>query len=712
MTHARSSHRSAKNGLAQRLTLVFGLVIALFVAAVLAINVQTQQRLLTEGETLNIDHLLRLTKEVSSPHLLAGNPAALEIFFEELLERDDILSVFLIDAQGLVFVAGSYDETPFLSTPDDPLIVRARETGIRQIDMDLDKATQEIAGPIYAGDQLIGILRISLSNKGLRQGVRTVFISNLALGLVFFFIAISVSSVLASRLTDPLTRLTAVARKVTDGDLNQTIDIRSNDEIGILADGLNTMLQTVRTSMSEVHRVAYEDRLTGIPNRSWLNARLEQIVQHHADKTCSFAVMFLDIDNFKMVNDTHGHHVGDLLLQGFARRLARCAAEKGLSVATVDHNDALLVNVCGTEAILTRLGGDEFTLILPSHLAKSLAASIVEAMRKPFRLDGTQLPVSTSIGIALFPDHAVTREHLLKCADVAMYQAKHAGRNTVRFYDHESHELLKQRSRMERDLERAVENDAFDLALQPQFHVQTGQVMGVEALIRWHHPQRGAIAPDEFLPVAACMGLLPKIGDIMMDKAVALAASINADRQTPLTVAVNVAVEDLSEEGFADGVAHLLDRHQARAQWLEIEITEGTAMDQNTHVEKQMAALRDLGVRFALDDFGMGYSNLGRLNALAFETLKIDRSLIDGIHDDANAQGLLKTVLDMADAIGANVVAEGVETADQLAFLRSTGCECYQGYLGGRPMPADAFLGWLARQDGSAADRDALRHAS
>lgn len=699
MSLGRLHKRSPQDGLARRLAITFGTVIALFVVAVLAINVQTQRLLLAERETLHIDHLLRLTKEISTPHLLTDDTAALEVFFEELLAQDDILSAFLVDASGLVVVGGSYDEIPFLSTIDDPLIDQARETGVRQVQFNEGEAAQEVAGPIFVGDQLIGVLRVSLCNKALQRDVQTIFVTNLALGILFFFVAMIVCHALARRLTEPLSRLTVITQEVAAGDFDQAIDTRGDGEIGVLADGLNTMLETVRSSMLEIHRVAYEDKVTGVPNRSWLNNQLEHLALHYTQSETGFAVMFLDLDNFKATNDTHGHHVGDLLLRGFSRRLARCMREQGLTLLDVTRDERHLADFSINEAALARLGGDEFTLIVPSDKANALAAHIVSEMARPFRVEGCQLSNTTSIGIALFPTHATSREHLLKCADIAMYQAKRCGRNTHRFYNHATHTKMKERSAFEHDLERAVEQNGFQMYLQPQFEVQSGKLDGAEALIRWEHPTKGPVAPDVFLPVAASMGLLPKIGQLMLAKAIEATANINRNREEHLAIAVNVAIEELNDDGFADMVKHLLDLHDANPRTLEIEVIESTAMEESVIVESQVAQLRAIGVRFAIDDFGMGYSNLGRLKALAFETLKVDRSLITGIGEDPASESLVHTILDMAKAIDADVVAEGIETAEQLAFLRETSCGYYQGYYGGKPMPAESFTRWVALQD-------------
>ncbi len=686
------SLRSATYGLGRRLTLVLSGLIIVFVAAVLVINMHTQRAQLFERMEHSADHLIDLAQEVSLPHILDDDPAALEVFFKEVGNQHDVERVLLVGPHRWLLASGGNVEGEFLSFVADPFVEQALATGVRH--QTYANQTLSIASPIYVGTQLIGILRLDYCQKELVAKMQTVLTNNLVAGFVFLLAGLLFSRWVAYRLASPLTQLTDAARKAADGNLDTELALHTNDEFSQVGDAFNTMMANLRTSMHEIHRVAYEDKLTGVPNRSWLNNQLEHLALRYTKSETAFAVMFLDLDKFKAVNDTHGHHVGDLLLRAFSRRLARCMREEGLTVRGVSVDDRH-ADMEQDEGVLARLGGDEFTLIVPSAKADDLAARIVAAMTEPFKLEGCHLNSSTSIGIALYPRHATSREHLLKCADVAMYQAKRSGRNTHRYYDHSSHTKMMEQSALERDLEKAIAEDSFDMVLQPKLAVESGKVVGAEALIRWNHPTRGPVAPNIFLPVAAGIGQLPKIGNLMIAKAIRATADINANRAERLAIAVNVAIEDLNEEGFADTVKHLLDLHGAQPDMLEIEITESTAMEESVVVERQVAELRALGVRFAIDDFGMGYSNLGRLKALAFETLKIDRSLVTGVGEDPASESLLHTILDMAEAIDADVVAEGIETVEQLEFLRKAGCACYQGYFGGKPMMADQFADWV-----------------
>ncbi|MBV6659114.1 MAG: EAL domain-containing protein [Devosiaceae bacterium] len=685
-------HNSATFGLKRKLWLIFFAMTTLFVATVVLLNVQTQVQLVEQRAQLRAAHLTELSSAVSIPALSEGNMRELRIFFSELYEQDDVERILIVDNDARMIVSGSQaDERG--ATVLDPLLTEALGTG--EIQARTAGTEMLVAAPLRDGDQVIGALQLELCQKAMLGEVRTVWQNNVLLGIIFILLGSWLSNLLARRLTGPLTNLTEATRKAAQGDLDQSISVRSNDELEGLANSFNRMLETIRESLAEIHRVAYEDKLTGIPNRAWLNRHLERLATE-ASQT-AFAVMFLDLDRFKHVNDTHGHHVGDLLLREFASRLRTAMLELGLKPRTVGSRDGQLINIAEREGVLARLGGDEFTMIVPADVAERLAERIMLALDKPVLLDGRRITTSTSVGIALHPEHASCRENLLKAADIAMYQAKSAGRRTYAYYDHSNFAQLQANLDMEEDLNRAIHEDEFELYLQPQFLVGSNAVIGAEALIRWQHPTRGLLSPGDFLPVAASAGLMPIIGQIMLRKTIQATARINAGRKDPLTLAVNIAIEELDQEGFADAVARMLKFYGAPASTLEIEITEGTAMEENARVIQQVAMLRGLGVQLAIDDFGMGYSNLARLKELAFETLKIDRTLVEGLGSDPASEALFVTILELAEAIEARVVAEGVETDAQRVFLRDSACHAYQVYLGGRPIPASRFQDWIAQ---------------
>ena len=679
-------------GLRRRLAIIFAVLTVAFVGTVIQLNVDTQLRLIEQRTELRATYIADLVSGVSMSAMARGDLAELEPFYLGHSQQPDIETIFLLDAEGRLLVSGDAGQQRGMVVAD-PLAWTALASGT--VVTERQGALIRTAAPVRAGDAIAGVLRFDLSRTALLGEVRAVWQSNLVAGLAFVVIGSWLSWLLAGRLTVALDRLTRATRAATAGDLDQKIMLRSNDEFEVLSTSFSAMLDTIQHSMAEIHRVAYEDKLTAIPNRAWLNRQLEVLAAPDS-KAGEFAVMFLDLDRFKQVNDTHGHHVGDLLLQVFAGRLNTCMLALGLKPRVVGREDGRAVAIARNEGILARLGGDEFTIVVPTMVAQPLAETIISALDVPITLDGRRLTTSTSIGIALYPEHGRSRESLLKCADIAMYQAKSAGRRTFAYYDHSNFERLQANIDLEEDLNRAIHGDEFELYLQPQFRVSDDEVIGAEALIRWRHPQRGLLSPADFLPVAQAAGLMPIIGQIMLRKTIQATARINRERTTPLILAVNIAIEELDQEGFTDAVARMLKFYGAQADALEIEITEGTAMEENARIVQQVAMLRALGVRLAIDDFGMGYSNLARLKELAFETLKVDRALIEGIGEDAASGTLFLTILEMAEAIEARVVAEGVETEGQRAFLRNSACQSYQGYLGGRPVPADRFEEWIA----------------
>ncbi|WP_424933527.1 putative bifunctional diguanylate cyclase/phosphodiesterase [Amaricoccus macauensis] len=637
-------------------------------------------------------HLASLITEVSIPALLKDDPAAVEFFFEELENRTDILSVAIVDRDGWLWMDGQNDQLDWLAPVTDPLLEVTMETGVPQ--QELNQKILHRAEPIRVADDIIGYLILQVSGTTVAEELRGLWMSTAAIGLAFLLVGPVLAGFVSRRLSEPLKNLQIASMRVAEGNFDHRIQNDSNDEFDLVAASFNNMLDELNQSFLETKRVAFEDKLTSIPNRSWLNLQLENLVGS-TQEDVSFSALFFDIDRFKAINDTHGHHAGDLLLRCFSNRVHECLHALGQKPVGVRVQKREPLDLGKGEALFARLAGDEFTLLVRSDVAERMARAIIEAMSRVCQLDGLSVSVSSSIGIAHFPEHAATPEHLLKCADVAMYQAKNTVRGSYAVYDADKHRQLLAHSRFEKDIEEALERRDFDLFLQPKFDVATNEVTGAEALIRWVHHERGNIPPDAFLPVAAGMGLLPRIGELMLDKAVAAAAAINARSNKPFIVAVNTASEELLSPHFAKNVQHTLAIHGLHAGLLEVEITEGTAMEQSDIVKHNLDLLQELGVSLAIDDFGIGYSNLGRLKSMAFDTLKIDRSLLLDVTEKESSQDLFKTVLDMATVLHADVVSEGVETESQRAFLKSLGVKTYQGYLGARPMPLDTFWQWL-----------------
>jgi diguanylate cyclase (GGDEF)-like protein/PAS domain S-box-containing protein len=417
------------------------------------------------------------------------------------------------------------------------------------------------------------------------------------------------------------------------------------------------------------HQAAH-DELTGLPNRSLFRLQLNQALAHAGHTGKQVAVLLLDLDFFKSVNDSFGHATGDALL-----------VQVGARIRTILREDDMLA----------RLGGDEFAILLTDLIdldeAVSLANRLLISFQAAYRLDAEDLHSGASLGLAFYPGDAQDGDSLLRYADIAMYQAKQAGRGAYACYAPEMDRRVHEDMRMHTRLKEALDKGNLQLHYQPQVDVQSGHIVGAEALLRWHDPVLGYVSPARFIPVAEVTGLILTLSDWVMETACAqIAAWMQAG--TPLRVAVNVSAQQFRQRDLPEKIRATLARTGAQAQWLDIEITESVAMTQPEQAREQLNALVGLGCSVALDDFGTGYSSLAYLKALPVNKLKIDKSFMDGIPHNANDASISLAIISMAKSLGLTLVAEGVETEAQLNFLRQHGCETYQGWLFAKAMPA------------------------
>jgi diguanylate cyclase (GGDEF)-like protein/PAS domain S-box-containing protein len=439
--------------------------------------------------------------------------------------------------------------------------------------------------------------------------------------------------------------------------------IRNSD--GSIACHHGTLADITERKLAEdqAHFLAYNDTLTGLPNRALLQDRLRQALAAASRANHKVAVAFLDLDRFKDINDSLGHSVGDLLLQQVARRL--CAAVR-------------------QECTIARIGGDEFILVMPNILQLdeviTCMGRILDAMRSEFPVAATPLHVSCSIGVSIFPDNGCDAESLIKNADAAMYEAKESGRDNFQFFAAEMNRRAVDRLTLENKLRHAIELDQFSLVYQPQVSVSTGEVTGVEALLRWQEPDLGSVSPERFVPVAESAGLIVPIGDWILRRA---CRNIRAWQHKGLglgRVAVNVSAAQLRRRDFLDRVRAIVEEAGIGPHFLEFEITESIFTANALEARDMIAKLRDFGISIAVDDFGTGYSNLKYLSDFRFSRLKIDRSFVQDAENSARSEAIVKTIIRMAKSLELGVVAEGVETASQLALLHKNKCDEAQGF--------------------------------
>jgi len=440
----------------------------------------------------------------------------------------------------------------------------------------------------------------------------------------------------------------------------------------------------------KIRRLAYYDPLTGMPNRQHFNERLEQELQRTAREQRKLALLFLDLDGFKRINDTLGHDTGDMLLRAVAQRL-----REKLRVSDIVSRPGAEAPPANPPLHLARLGGDEFVIALPSlddaHAAIQIAQRVHSALTRPFQAADTEVTIGASIGIALYPEDGTDATTLLKHADTAMYHAKELGRNNWQLYDHALTDQAVERLRLEGELRKGLERGEFVLHYQPIVETATARIVGVEALLRWQHPARGLLEPPAFLAAAEDSGLIVALGRWVLDTACAQGGAWQRAGIAPARIAVNLSGRQLRAATFAADVLALVAQHGLDPRRLVLELTEGLAMDDDPTLAAGLTRLRAAGVHFALDDFGIGYSSIAHLKRLPIGSLKIDRSFIHGLFDNPGDAGITSAILAMAHHLGLDVVAEGVETPAERDFLQRTGCTQMQGYLFSPPLPAPAL---------------------
>lgn len=421
-----------------------------------------------------------------------------------------------------------------------------------------------------------------------------------------------------------------------------------------------------KLSQARVEYMAYHDSLTGLPSRVRFHERLEQEIAR-AVRGASFVLLCLDLDNFKAINDTCGHHSGDALLRHVAGRLNACVRETDL---------------------VARVGGDEFLIIVTDLKEPAEAALLAERIRAtlalPIQLDGHSVAVGVSIGIAICPRDGAHPDKLLQSADLALYRAKAEGRQTYRFYEPEMDEKVRRRHALKVDLRAALERDELDLAYQPLVGLHSGRVEAFEALLRWNHPERGAVSPEEFIPAAELTGLILPIGRWALERACCEARSWPSN----VRIAVNLSSVQFGQRDLPQAVHAALTASGLSPDRLELEITESVPLLDDEANLSVLHRLKQMGIRIALDDFGTGYASLGYLQRFPFSKIKIDRSFVTRVTEAQDARTIVQTILSMSRALGIAVTAEGVETHGQLEFLRAHGCDQVQGYLFSRPVMA------------------------
>jgi diguanylate cyclase (GGDEF)-like protein len=463
----------------------------------------------------------------------------------------------------------------------------------------------------------------------------------------------------------------------------------AGDVLGLVRD-----ISERKRTEEQIRRLAYCDSLTGIPNRQAFLESLERELTRSRQLGKKFAVLFMDLDAFKRINDTLGHDVGDLLLKVVSERL-HDTIRPGDTVTRAQQGDFPPGN-------LARLGGDEFTILIPDlekvDSALAVAQRVKDAMRRPFQLDGHEIFVTASIGISLYPQDGEDSSSLLKYADTAMYHAKNLGKNNAQLYSSSLTMQIMSHVKLETGLRKALQNDELYLLYQPQVDVASSQVVGVEALVRWRHPEHGIMPPNEFIPLAEETGLIVPIGAWVLRTACAQARLWQDVCRRPIRLAVNLSARQFKDENLTQTVLAALHESGLDAALLELELTESTLMDDARATLATLEQLRGIGVLLSIDDFGTGYSSMNYLKRFDVHTLKIDKTFISGLPQDSEDAAITRAIIALGHGLRMIVIAEGVETEEQFSLLEQYGCDLAQGFHLGKPSTTDAITQMLKIQ--------------
>ncbi|MGK7904633.1 MAG: EAL domain-containing protein [Hormoscilla sp.] len=465
-----------------------------------------------------------------------------------------------------------------------------------------------------------------------------------------------------------------ITKPFTSKELIEAISARLEKQATTIQPYLDEMKQ-VAESLS---KVAYYDQLTNLPNRIWLRHQLQEAIKQAKEKQGLVAIVCLNIDRFREINVSLGYATGDLAIQAVAERLGQCV---------------------GPQDTVARLSGDEFSILLTQMTFKenvaALAEVILETLAEPYELSDRKVSIQTSIGISLYPDHSSNPDQLLVHADTARRWCRQLGGGSYEFYHRKMDAQKEERRLLEIDLGTALEKSEFELYYQPQCDITTGQILGMEALLRWCHPQRGRVSPEQFIPVAEETGLIISIGEWVLQTACAQAQTWYELNERPLQVSVNLSARQFQQENLAETVALVLSETGLDPQLLALELTETSVMSDVNASIGILQELKGMGIEISIDDFGTGYSSLNYLKSFPIDTLKIDRSFISQVTSNNHDAAIAKAIIAMAHSLQMKVIAEGVETAAQLAFLCEEGCHVFQGYFYSPPLPAVEFAQFL-----------------
>lgn len=595
------------------------------------------------------------------------------------------------DANGRILF---HRDTALIGTRIDPDILKT--AGIESSIADplksffANKSTYISGAPLHPDLLLFAVLpEDELLAAGQRLGIVVATITLLAILITMACLIMALEYLVVK----PVHRLRNVSKEIGRGHWNITCNVTSRDELGELAIAVEEMAANLEQSDEQVRYLAYHDSLTGLPNRAMFTEYLDRAIAHAKRNHEELALLYMDIDDFKRINDSLGHQAGDVLLQEITERLTNVLRKEDCIARPADMNSP--------DEILARLGGDEFVILLPNikdiHAPGKVARRLIDTTSKPILIGENECYVGASVGITLYPADGLNSEDLTKNADIAMYHAKEQGKNNYHYYTDAMNEATKERVVLENMIRKGLEEKNFFLHYQPQVQTLTGEVVGLEALLRWNGPKRGMIPPNVFIPVAEESGLILPLGEAVLREACRQARSWQKAGYPHIIMSVNVSSAQFARQDVAALIRNTLTQTRLDPRFLEIEITESAIMSDPESAVAALEEIKGLGVGIALDDFGTGYSSLSHLRRFPIDTLKIDRSFIIDIDSNEEDAEIVAAIIAMAHTLKLRVIVEGIETDSQLRVIADKKGDIIQGFLFSRPLPASDIAPLLAK---------------
>lgn len=564
---------------------------------------------------------------------------------------------------------------------------------------------------VFIGEEKIGGIIITFSLANIRSDIenlnslmskvqdsqlQTNFFSILSIAIILVILSSFLAWKITSSFVMPIVRLSKYADYIGSGKYDFDMEISDNsDEITKLSHSFNAMRNSLKKSSSQINHLAYHDTLTKLPNRRLFIKKLELAINNYDRNKTKFSLLFIDIDNFKNVNDSLGHDIGDFVLIEISTRLKNSIRLDNLTSAIgVDCSRP------NEDSTISRLGGDEFTILLVNisdpFTISHIAQRIIENLSQPFTIKQHTVYVGASIGISTYPDDGLCTSNLMKHADMAMYHAKFNGKNQYQFYSSEINKQVMNELAIENDLRLALEHNQLLLHYQPQINLLNNTITSVEALISWKHPEKGYISPADFIPIAESSGLILKIGEWVIDTACMQLKSWQSTLASNLSIAINISAIQFTQTKLDEMIFETLDKYELPYHLLEIEMTETAVIKSKQDAIRILSRLSNAGIKIWMDDFGKGYSSIGYLSSLPFYGVKIDYSFIRYIHTEEKDRKLCQAIISMAHDLNLIVVAEGIEELVQENIIKQMGCDYAQGFFYAKALPSeDLFTGIL-----------------